>query len=240
MEPVASALGVTAAQIWADWRDRGHPVSRQYVNKLLKKGIKGATLPTTSLDEAWLFRTQRTVISKLSGGVGRSGVSPVAAATATGTAVPVKPSATQAMDSLDEMLRRVADAELLAFQRWQERLTAKEYDAIAAETAERAWKSAARTRTEVEARVAAQKKSGGLAVDLADAQLRIDERLSPLRSAVHGLDREMAKALFPDDPAKWRPVIRSVLVRIMLPAFAIAKRRLRPAAPDHGISRAAA
>lgn len=138
------------------------------------------------------------------------------------------------MDSLDEMLQRVADAELLAFKRWQERLTAKDYDAIAAETAERAWKSAARTRTEVEGRVAAQKKSEGLAVDLSDAQLRIDERLSPLRSAMHGFDRELAKALFPDDPAKWRPVIRSVLARVMLPAFAIAKRRLRPASSAYG------
>lgn len=225
MEPVAPLPEpVTAAQIRADWAKRRHPVSRQYVAKLLTKGVGGEKLPTASLEAAWLWRTQRTAISKLAGGRGQS---------ESGVPTAVGRPEKRDVDGIEAMLDRVRENELLANKRWRERLLAKEYDAIAAETAERAWKSAAKTRAEVEALVAAHQKKIGLSVELSTAQLLIDERLSPLRSALHGLSREVAKELFPEDAARKRPQIQSAIARVLLPAIAIAKRRLGAAPPSN-------
>src|SRR5688500_7377029 len=134
MDPVATTLEpVTAAQIRKDWAARGHPVSRQYVAKLIKIGVRdGAgrvTLDTSSLEAAWAWRTQRTDISKLAEG-GRTN------SAADGSMTRVSLKSDQA-DSLEAMLERVRAAEFQAAKRWEELLVAKKYDAINAESAER-------------------------------------------------------------------------------------------------------
>jgi hypothetical protein len=214
--PDSTAVG--PSEIAKDWGSRGHPVSRQYASKCIK--LKGC--PTTSLDAAWLWRTERTDISKNAGGAGDP--PPEKNEQDTAVSLPVSDA-----DSVDVELQRVRVAVNQHYRQWELALAAKPYDASTASAARKAYMEALSTRVEVEGLVADYKKSSGELVDLELGQRMIDERLAPFRSAIHGLDRQLAVDLFPEDPAKNRPRIREVIKRVLLPAITNAKRRLRPA-----------
>lgn len=228
MEPVATPpLSLGPSAIAKDWAARGHPVSRQYVSKLMSEGAGGEKLEGAHVqtrEAAWLWRTARTDFLK-SAKRGGGGEPPL-------VRFGSKPAPVG--DSLDAMLERVRGVEMQAFVRWSD---AKGYDQ-AAEA--KAYREAAKTRADVEALVAAHHKKLGLVVDLADAQVLIDMRLNPIRGALHTLDRELAKAFHPEDPAKFRPLYRRVIARCTVASLAVArgKKRLHPALA-HGSARAA-
>jgi hypothetical protein len=243
MEPVAPpAARLTPSVIAKDWAGRGHPVSRQYVAKLMTKGVGGEKLEgehLASLDAAWSWRTSRTDFLKLAKG---GGVAPPGAGEGKAEGTGHSPPAGGVRhfeggaggDSLEAMLERVRGVEEDAFARWAK---AKGYEQ-AAEA--KAWQTAMRNRVDAEALVAANRKRQGLTVDLADVQVLVDVRLNPLRGALQTLDREIAKELFPEAPAMHRPRIRRVIARVCVASLAVARAK-QPLHPSfaHGRDRAA-
>lgn len=244
MEPVApQTVALTPSAIAKDWAARGHAVSRQYVAKLMSKGVGGEKLEgvhVASLEAAWEWRTSRTDFLKSAKGGGSAppGASGEQKTSEVGSAPPSggvsRYEGGAAGDSLESMLERVRRVEEAAFARWAK---SKGYDQ-AAEA--KAWKEAMRNRVDAEALVAQHRKRQGLTVDLADVQVLIDVRLNPLRGAITTLDREIAKELFPEAPAVHRPRIRRVIARVVVAsrALAQAKQRLHPSFA-HGRARAA-
>lgn len=234
MEPVAPPVKTLGpSEIAKDWARRGHPVSRQYVDRLMRKGAGGERLEgkhLESLEAAWLWRTARTDFLKSAKGGG----------TATAPAVGTKETGGEVRQmvggdtSLDALLERVRSVEMQAFIRWS---AAKGYDQ-AAEA--KAYSEASKVRITAEGLVAAHHKKLGLVVDLADAQLLVDMRLNPIRGMLQTLDRELAKEFYPEDPARHRPRFRRVIARLCVASLAVAraKKRLHPAL-DHGRARAA-
>lgn len=234
---------LTPSAIAKDWAARGHPVSRQYVAKLMSKGAGGEKLDgehLATLEAAWAWRTSRTDFLKLAkgGGTAPPGGQESKQKSEIGSAPPSggvsRSVGGAAGDSLEAMLERVRRVEEDAFARWAK---SKGYDQ-AAEA--KAWKEAMRNRVDAEALVAQHRKRQGLTVDLADVQVLIDVRLNPLRGALHTLDREIAKELFPEAPAVHRPRIRRVIARVVIAsrALAQAKQALHPSFA-HGRARAA-
>ncbi len=232
MEPVApasTALGPSA--IAKDWTQRGHPVSRQYVDRLMRLGVGGEKLAgehVATLDAAWLWRTARTDFLKLSKG-GKSEAPNVGNALGSEPAAPGGVAVQGPGGDLVAMLERVRGVELQAFVRWQK---AVGYDQ-AGEA--KAYREAAKTRADVEELVASHRKEQGLAADLSDLQILVDQRLAPMRAAIQNIDAEIAKELFPEDPAKYRRRIRSVIARVFVSSRAVAeaKRRLHPSFVHH-------
>jgi hypothetical protein len=230
MEPVAPTLRPPGpSEIARDWTKRGHPASRQYVDRLMRKGVGGERLEgehAATLDSAWLWRTARTNFLKKSGGGGGQ--------TEEKKNPPQAPEA-KTGDSIEAMLERVRGVEMQAFMRWGK---ASGYEQ-AAEA--KAYREAAKTRADIEALVAAHHKKLGLVIDLTDAQVLIDMRLNPIRGVLHTLDRELAKEFFPEEPARHRPRFRRVIARLAVASLAIAraKKRLHPNLLPHGGARAA-
>lgn len=235
MDTVAPTLRkLGPSEIARDWTKRGHKVSRQYVDKLMRRGVGGEKLEGAhieSLEAAWLWRTARTDFLKNAKGGEAAQPAPVTPAQGSVPMAALPPAG----DSIEAMLERVRGVEMQAFLRWS---TAKGYDQ-AAEA--KAYAAAAKTRADVEALVAAHHKKLGLVVDLADAQVLIDTRLNPIRGVLHTLDRELAKEFFPEEPAKHRPRFRRVIARLAVASLAIAraKKRLHPNLSSHGSARAA-
>lgn len=222
--PAAPTKQLGPSEIAKDWTARGHPTSRQYVDKLMRVGVRGERLEgkhRESLEAAWLWRTTRTDFLKSAKG-GASGAPP-----ATGEIAPpsLAPIVDVAGSSLESMLERVRSVENAAFIRWA---SAKGYDAVAEG---KAYEDAAKIRAKVEELVASHHKKIGLVVNLADAQALLEDRLGPMRSALHSLDRELALEFFPEDPGKHRRRFRSVIARVMIASRAVAraKKSLRPA-----------
>lgn len=239
MEPVAQpSKPLKPSQIARDWTARGAAVSRQYVDKLMRKGVGGQKLEgehVASLAAAWQWRTARTRFFVSGKGEGAEQNPAAVTEKPTGTAVPVSSDT-----SIEAMLDRVKEAEAMAFQLWQRELLAKEPDLMRVNAARREYNETAGIRVDVEKRVAQYRKEIGQAVDLEEAQQMIDDRLAPFRSALNGLDRELAQALFPEDAARHRQRIRSTLARVLLGPIANAKKRLRAVAIHHGQPRVAA
>lgn len=222
------------SEIAKDWARRGYAVSRQYVDKLIKRGMRGERLDTSSLDRAWQWiearRTSRTSFRRDANG-GAENHSPGAPGNGAGSApLDERGSLEMELEWVRNLVRQQGDL-------WRDAVKAKPYDAFAAARARKEYLDAVKTRVEVETLIADYEKSRGLQVSLVDAQRLIDDRLAPLRVALHGLDGEIAKELFSEEPAKHRPRIRSVIARVLVQsrAIAIAKRRLRnPALADVG------
>lgn len=255
MELVAqSPKPLGPSEIARDWTARGHKVSRQYVDKLMRVGVRGEKLSgdhVLSLDAAWLWRTQRTQFSKIhTGGAGQStppsgggapGQLSPGASSSSGAGSSGHSSDADADDSLEGELMRVRSLVFQASQAWAAAVKAKPYDGFVAARARKEYQEAVNTRIEVEGLIADYRKSLGLLVDLVDAQRLLDQRLAPIRSALHNLDKELAKELFPEDPARHRPRIRRVIARsiVATQAIARAKKRLHFPASGHVGTRAA-
>lgn len=212
--PTPTPLG--PSEIARDWG-----TSRQYAAKCIKAGC-----PVGSLEAARVWRTERTVIRQSRpGGCAAAGAAGPAGVESLGDDI--------AGSSLEDELGRVKQLVEAHAREWQASMRIKPIDLGAIASARRAYREAVQARIDLETMIGEYRREVGMAVDLAVAQRMVDERLSPLRSAMHGLDREIAKELFPDNPAGRRPQIRSVISRIVLPAVAMAKRRLREKTPPH-------
>jgi hypothetical protein len=238
MDTVAPTIPrLTPSTIAKDWAARGHLVSRQYVDKLMRKGAGGEKLEgkhAETLEAAWLWRTARTdFLKSAKGGGGAAPSLPGVSAFPPSGPGPSKPVVGDT--SLDALLERVRGVEMQAFVRWS---NATGYDQ-AAEA--KAYEAASKVRISAEGLVAAHHKKLGLVVDLADAQVLIDMRLNPIRGMLQTLDRELAKEFYPEEPAKHRPRFRRVIARLSVASLAIAraKKRLHPALSSHGSARAA-
>jgi hypothetical protein len=225
------------SEIARDWAERGYKVSRQYVSRLMRKGIDGERLEgehASSLAAAWLWRTLRTDVRAPLGGAGEN--------QKTGGEDPANVSDFSAGggDSLESELERVKSLVREQAKNWESAVRARPYDSFAAARARKEYLDAVQTRIEVEGLIADYHKSLGLTVDLLTADRLVDQRLSPLRAALHGLDKDLAKEFFPEDPAKHRPRFRRVIARATVASLAIARAKRRfLTTPAHVSPRAA-
>lgn len=242
MDPVAPpSKPLSPSEIARDWAARGHPVSRQYVSRLMLKGIGGELLAgehVRTLESAWLWRTLRTDVRSAAGGAGgeKKTESPAGA-----TVEAPAEFSLGGGDSLEAELERVKSLVRQQAKLWEDAVKAKPYDAFAAARARKEYQEAVSTRIEVEGLIADYHKSLGNTVDLFTADRLVDQRLTPLRAAIQGLDKDLAKEFHPEDPAKHRPLYRRVITRALVASLAIAraKRGFRVVPSAHVSPRAA-
>lgn len=203
--------------IAAYWRSKGLGCSRQYADKC----IKALGCPTGSLEEALAWRTARTVAGSRSKGGGESDAP---SGDEGQKKIRIAPPVEILGGGLDATLARARQTEEVQYRVW---LAACADGDLGAQTvALRNHKDAQKNLVEIEALVIEGKKARGELVDLAEAQARIADRLSPLRAARSTLSRTLALTFFADAPHRAQPRIEEELVRVLDPAVNVAARPL--------------